>query len=144
VSPEAQLIVISERSKFGDEGEELCNLVCVHYSLFLFSSYERCDQEDAPALQSPLFLNCPFRPRCCSKCRRSIERIRFASADRLSDICEEALLPEKNCKVQIVYRESAKYLLPERIAITDRLDRMSIRQELLPDRNNWSVFSRAR
>jgi hypothetical protein len=47
VSPEAQLIVIWERSKFGDEGEELCNLVCVHYSLFLFSSYERCDQEDA-------------------------------------------------------------------------------------------------
>jgi hypothetical protein len=48
VSPEAQFIVISERSKFGDEGEEeLCNLVCVRYSLFLFSSYERCDQEDA-------------------------------------------------------------------------------------------------
>lgn len=47
MSPEAQLIVISERSKFGDEGEELWNLVCVHYSLFLFSSYERCDQEDA-------------------------------------------------------------------------------------------------
>lgn len=68
--------------------------------------------------------------------RRSIERIRFASADRLSDICEEALLPEKNCEVQIVYQESAKYLLPERIVITDRLDRMSIREELLPERKN--------
>ncbi len=49
MSPEAQVIVISERSKFA-EGEELCNLVCVHHSLSLFSSYERCDQEDALSL----------------------------------------------------------------------------------------------